>query len=156
MYARTRPIQSGCADTPISTKIMPTLSSSERGLRAEMSPIGIAISSQTTAPPITSDIVTGAARPITSSTGCRLRCERRSRRDDVRDEGAVLADDRAAVDPDRLAQRRPLVDPEAATDRLVVARDDEEEDVRVERQGEEEHDRPCEPPEHEAEHRRSA
>ena len=75
MYARTRPIQSGCADTPISTKTMPNLSISERGLRAEMSPIGIAISSQTTAPPMTSDIVTGAARPITSTTGCRLRCE---------------------------------------------------------------------------------
>ena len=80
---------------------------------------GARSSSQTTAPPTTSDIVTGAARPITSSTGCRFRCESpRSPCTTFETKEPYSRTMRAAVDPDRVAQRRPLVDAEAAPDRL--------------------------------------
>ena len=53
------PIQTGCAETPMSTNTMPARSISDRGLIAEMMPTGNESSSQKTAPPNTSEAVTG-------------------------------------------------------------------------------------------------
>ena len=60
-YAPSSPIQTGCAEIPISTPTIVNRSSSDRGLSADRTPIGIEIISQSTAPPNTSDAVTGAA-----------------------------------------------------------------------------------------------
>src|SRR5215211_6563485 len=62
-YCSKRPIQTTGAEMPTSTKIIVALSINDRGLSAEMTPIGSAISIQRTAPPKTSAVVTGAASP---------------------------------------------------------------------------------------------
>jgi len=64
-YANRSPIHTGWAEIPIRTKTMANRSSSERGRSAERIPTGSAISIQKTAPPKTSDAVTGAAWPTT-------------------------------------------------------------------------------------------
>src|SRR5580765_3538728 len=71
-YARMRPIHTGCAEMPIRTKTIEVLSSSERGRSADRIPTGNAISIHSTAPPITSDAVTGAAFITVAFTLCRL------------------------------------------------------------------------------------
>src|SRR2546429_496583 len=63
-YEKTSPTHSGCAEIPIRTNVIDVLSKSERGLSADRMPIGIAIMSQTSAPPNTSEAVTGAAHRI--------------------------------------------------------------------------------------------
>jgi hypothetical protein len=75
-YARMRPIHTGCAEIPISTKTIDVRSSSDRGRSAERIPIGSAISIQRIAPPMTSDAVTGAALSTVWFTLWRLRYER--------------------------------------------------------------------------------
>ena len=72
------PIQTGCAETPISTKVIEVRSKSERGRSAERIPRGRAIISQRTAPPITREAVTGAAERTRLFTGSRLAKERPS------------------------------------------------------------------------------
>ena len=63
---------------PISTPHIVTRSSSERGRSAERIPIGIEIISQSTAPPKTSDAVTGAACSTSCVTSWRFVNERPS------------------------------------------------------------------------------
>ena len=75
-YESTRPSQIGCADAPISARIIRPLSSSERGRNADRIPIGKAIRNHMTAPPRTSDAVTGTALPITCLTGVPVEIER--------------------------------------------------------------------------------
>src|ERR671925_2108159 len=75
---RIRPIQTGCAEIPISTNTMADRSNSDRGRSAERIPIGTAISIQTTAPPNTREAVTGAASFTISVTGWRVAYERPS------------------------------------------------------------------------------
>src|ERR1051325_10746973 len=60
-YDRIRPIQTGCAEIPTRTKTIRTRSNSERGRSSEIIPIVSAISIHNTAPPKTSDAVTGGA-----------------------------------------------------------------------------------------------
>ncbi len=66
-YEKMSPIQTGCADTPIRTNTIAALSTSERGLSAEKIPTESPMIIQRTAPPNTSDAVTGAACLIVSS-----------------------------------------------------------------------------------------
>src|SRR3954464_13030750 len=72
-YERIRPIHTGCAEIPISTNTIADLSKSDRGFNADRIPIGSAISIHSTAPPSTSDAVTGAAFITVSLTLCRLK-----------------------------------------------------------------------------------
>ena len=60
---------------PASTKTIEKRSSAERGRSADSTPIGMAISIQRIAAPITSEAVIGAADRITSLTLCRLAYE---------------------------------------------------------------------------------
>ena len=60
-YANSRPIQTGCALIPINTNTIDIRSNSDLGRNAERIPTGNAINIQNTAPPNTSDAVTGAA-----------------------------------------------------------------------------------------------
>jgi hypothetical protein len=64
VYSRINPIQTGCADTPIRTNTIANRSTNERGLSAEKIPIERPRIIQRTAPPNTSDAVTGAASLI--------------------------------------------------------------------------------------------
>jgi hypothetical protein len=75
-YERIRPIQTGWALIPISTKTIENRSRSDLGRRADRIPIGIASRSQKTIPPKSSDAVTGAAFAITWFTLCRFVNER--------------------------------------------------------------------------------
>jgi hypothetical protein len=61
---------------PIRTPTIAVRSRSDRGRSAERTPAGIAIRSQTTAPPKTSEAVTGAASSTISFTLWRLTNER--------------------------------------------------------------------------------
>ena len=70
------PIHTGWAEMPTSTKTMAIRSRSDRGLSAERIPIGSAISIQKTAPPKTSEAVTGAAFRTTELTVWRFVNER--------------------------------------------------------------------------------
>src|SRR5689334_7784242 len=63
-YSKIRPIQIGCAETPIRTNTIAVLSISDRGFRAEKIPTERPIIIQRTAPPNTSEAVTGAASLI--------------------------------------------------------------------------------------------
>ena len=72
MCPRTRPSHAGCAETPISTKIIPARSSSERGRKAERIPIGNGDQQPDDAPPTTSENVTAGAQRTISLTSCRL------------------------------------------------------------------------------------
>lgn len=67
-YAAISPIQTGWAEMPISTSVIVSRSSSDRGRSADRMPAGIETSSQAIMPPKTSDAVTGAARSTTSFT----------------------------------------------------------------------------------------
>ena len=60
---------------PIRTNVIDAGRAAMRGRSAERMPIGIAISSQRIAPPITSDAVTGAAWSTSVFTLCRLKNE---------------------------------------------------------------------------------
>ncbi len=59
------PIHTGCALIPMRTNTMAIRSSNDRGRSAERIPTGNAINIQNTAPPNTSDAVTGAALSTT-------------------------------------------------------------------------------------------
>ena len=71
-HAKISPIHIGCAEIPIRTNVIAPRSKSDRGRRAERTPIGTAISIQKIAPPITSDAVTGAASAMMWLTLSRL------------------------------------------------------------------------------------
>src|ERR1044072_6166806 len=67
-----RPIQTGWADTPISTNTIELRSNSERGLMADRIPRERAMRSHKPAPPITREAVTGAAEKTRVFTGSRF------------------------------------------------------------------------------------
>jgi hypothetical protein len=71
-YAAISPSQIGCAHIPKRTNTVVPRSNADLGRRAENVPSGIENSSQTTAPPITSETVIGAALRINSLTRRRL------------------------------------------------------------------------------------
>ena len=74
-YERISPIQTGWADTPMSTKTIAARSISDRGLKAEKMPTESAMIIQRTAPPITSEAVTRAASMIASLSCARVAYE---------------------------------------------------------------------------------
>jgi hypothetical protein len=60
-YEKISPIHTGCAETPIRTKTIAARSINDRGRNAEKIPTESPMIIQRTAPPKTSDAVTGAA-----------------------------------------------------------------------------------------------
>ena len=94
------PIQTGCAEIPIRTKTIATLSKSERGRSAERTPMGMASKSQKKAPPKTSEAVTGAAFATIEFTSWRFANERPS-------EG-VLNEGTDGKCPKSIGERRPM------------------------------------------------
>ena len=71
MYESTSAIQNDGREMPISTYVIAARSSSDRGLSAERTPIGIATTSTSSIAPKTSEAVIGAARKISSLTSER-------------------------------------------------------------------------------------
>ena len=94
-YAASNPIQTGCAEMPTRTITIVDRSSSERGRSADRIPTGIEISSQSTAPPKTSDAVTGAASQdlLRHVLAGRERAPERTVHDETIEELAVLDED---------------------------------------------------------------
>src|SRR3954454_22733092 len=72
MYEKIRQIQTGCAEIPTRTSVIVMRSMIERGRSAERIPTGIESDSHRTAPPKTSEAVTGASLLMISRTGSRF------------------------------------------------------------------------------------
>ena len=68
-HASTRLSTSGCMETPKSTSIVPSRSTTDRGRAADQTPTTIAIRSHSRRPPKTSDAVAGQARETSRATG---------------------------------------------------------------------------------------